>query len=88
MKNTILTFSLMIMVGVLGFTAGWNAQTATEPHLINLAETEPHVVLAKSGIRQNEARQQNEGCPVLPNGDLSQQKGKEQETQLMKGLVF
>ena len=45
-----------------------------------------------SGTRQQkEAHQQNEGCQLIPNGDLSQQKSKESKEQdgsIMKGLVF
>ena len=30
----------------------------------------------------------NEGCQLIPNGDLSQQKTNEQDSSIMKGLVF
>ena len=90
MKHTILMLALMITVGGLGFTAGKYAQPATEPQLVSAFETSrPHVVLAKSGTRQQkEAHQQNAGCPVLPNEGLSQQKSAEQDRSIMKGLVF
>lgn len=90
MRHTIWTLVLMIAVGMLGFTAGRHAQTASEPQLVSLLETgRPHVVLAKSGTRQQrEARQQNEGCPVMPNEALGQQRPNETEGSIMKGLVF
>ena len=37
--------------------------------------------------RQKEARQQNEGCQLIPNGDLDKQK-TERDSSIMKGLVF
>ncbi len=47
------------------------------------------LVLANRGTRQQkEARQQNEGCQLIPNGDLSQQKTNEQDSSIMKGLVL
>jgi len=50
---------------------------------------QPRLILANRASRQQkEARQQNEGCQLMPNGDLDQHKGKEQETSIMKGLVF
>ena len=90
MRHTIWTLVLMITVGMLGFTAGKHAQTASEPELISLFETgRPHVVLAKNGTRQQkEPREQNEGCPVMPNEALGQQKPNETEGSIMKGLVF
>ena len=90
MRHTIWTLVLMITVGMLGFTAGKHAQPAAEPQLVSLfASGEPHVVLATSGTRQQKgARQQNEGCPVMPNEGLGQQKPNEAESSLMKGLVF
>ena len=90
MRHTIWTLVLVITVGMLGFTAGKHAQTASEPQLVSLFETsEPHVVLAKNGTReQKEARPQNEGCPVMPNEGVGQQKSNEQDSSIMKGLVF
>ena len=90
MRHTIWTLVLMITVGMLGFTAGKHAQPAAEPQLVSLFQTgEPHVVLAKSGTRQQkEARQETEGCPVMPNEALGQQKPNETERSIMKGLVF
>jgi hypothetical protein len=90
MRQTLWTLLLMTTVGVFAFTAGWNAHIAAAPQVLNTFHTEQaHVVLAKSGARQsNEARQQSEGCPVTPNGEFSQQKPKEQDTSIMKGLVF
>ena len=48
--------------------------------------------IAEGGDRgtrqQKEARQQNEGCQLIPNKDLSPHKTNEQDTSLMKGLVF
>ena len=90
MRHTIWTLVLMITVGMLGFTAGKHAQPAAEPQLVSLFQTgEAHVVLAKSGTRQQkEARQETEGCPVMPNGGLGQQKSNEQDSSIMKGLVF
>ena len=90
MRQIILTLVLMITVGLFAYTAGRNAQTTTEPQVVNLIELgQPHVVLAKSGTRQQkEALQQNEGCQVVPNEDHSQQKSNEQTSSIMKGLVF
>ena len=89
MRQVILTLLLMITVGVFGYAAGRNAQTTTGPHVVNMFQMgEPHVVLAGRGTRQQkEARQQSEGCPVVPNGDLSRQKTDEQDIT-MKGLIF
>lgn len=58
--------------------------------VIDPVETgQPHLVLTKSGThQQKEARQQNEGCQLIPNEDLSQQKNNEQVSSTMKGLVF
>jgi hypothetical protein len=81
----------MIAVGI--FIAGeWDMHNllATNTSLsFDLVETEqPHVVLAKSGTRQ-EARQQNEGCLVMPNRDFSEPKTNgDEDRRLMKGLVF
>ncbi len=90
MRHTIWTLVLVITVGMLGFTAGKHAQTASEPQLISLFETGgPHEVLAKSGTRQQkEARGQDGGCPVMPNEGLAQQKPNETEGSIMKGPVF
>ena len=89
MKNMIWTLVLMITVGVLGFAAGKHAQTIQGPQVLSLLETaEPHIVLAKTGARQpKEARQENEGCQVIPNEDVKQHKNNEQDIT-MKGLVF
>ena len=86
MRQVIMTLLLMITVGVGGYAAGRNAQT---PHVVNIVQMgEPHVVLAGRGTRQQkEAHQQSEGCPVVPNGDLSRQKTDDQDIT-MKGLVF
>ncbi len=90
MRHMIWTLLLMITVGVLAFTAGKNSQTTTGPQVLNLLEMEqPRVVLVKTEVpQQKNARQLNEGCPVVPNGDVGQQKVKEEERRLMKGLVF
>ena len=92
MRHMMSTLFMMIAVGVFAFVSGWNlnAQLIAGPHVVDLVETEqPHLVLAKSGTRQQkEARQQNEGCQLIPNGDISQQKSKEQDGSSMKGLVF
>ncbi len=37
--------------------------------------------------QQKETRQQNEGCQLIPNGDLNKQK-TERDSSTMKGLVF
>ena len=89
MRHMILTLFMMIAVGVFAFAEGWNlnAQLTAGPHVVDFAETrQPHLVLANRGTRQ-----QIEGCQLIPNGDLSQQKSKEskeQESSIMKGLVF
>ena len=90
MRHTIWTLLLMITVAMLGFTAGKHAQPAAEPQLVSLFATgEPHVVLATTGTRQQKGvRSQNEGCPVMPNEGLGQQKSNEQDSSIMKGLVF
>ena len=92
MRQMILTLFMMITVGVFAFAEGWNlsAQTTTGPHVVDLVETgQTHVVLAKNGTRpQKEARQQTEGCQVVPDGNLGQQRITEQESSIMKGLVF
>lgn len=90
MKHMIWTLTLMITVGVLGFAAGWNAQTTRGAQALSLLETaEPHVVLARAGARQEkQALQENEGCKVIPNEGLGQPKATEQENSIMKGLVF
>ena len=55
--------------------------------VVDLVETgQPRVVLANRGTRQqNEARQQWQDCQI-PND--SQQKANEQNSSIMKGLVF
>ena len=92
MRHLMSTLFMMIAVGVFAFVSGWNlnAQPIAGPHVVDLAETgQPHLVLAKSGTRQQkEARQQIEGCPLTPKGDLGQQRITEQERSIMKGLVF
>ena len=92
MRHMILTLFMMIAVGVLAFAEGWNlnAQLTAGPHVIDLVESgQPRLVLANRGTRQQkEARQQNEGCQLIPNGDLNQQKTNEQDSSIMKGLVF
>jgi hypothetical protein len=90
MKQVMWTLLLMMTVGVLAFEAGRNAQTTTGPQVLSRFETgQPQVVLAKAGLRQQkEARDQNEGCQVKPNGDLGQPKANEEERRVMKGLVF
>ncbi len=92
MKHMMSTLFMMIAVGVFAFVSGWNlnARLIAGPHVIDFAETgQPHLVLAKNGTRQQkEARQQIEGCPLTPNGDLGQQRITEQERSIMKGLVF
>jgi hypothetical protein len=90
MRHTILTFLLMITIAVVSYAAGKHAATLTEPRVGNAFHTEgPHVVLAKSGSRQqNDARSQNEGCAVIPNGDGGRQKANDRESSVMKGLVF
>ncbi len=90
MRHIILTVFMMIAAGVFGFVEGrgWNQS----PNVLvgDLVEMEqPHVVLAGTGTRQQkEARQPSEGCPVIPNGDLNQQKTNDQNSSIMKGLVF
>ena len=90
MRHTMWTLVLMITVGMLGFTAGMYAQPNSEPQLVTLLENaQPHVMLAGSGTReQKQARQQNEGCAVVPPGEPGQQKSNEKESSIMKGLVF
>ena len=66
------------------------SQTQTLKVLVVDIETgQPRLVLANRGTRpQKEARQQNEGCQVIPKEDLSQQKTDQQESSTMKGLIF
>ena len=87
MRQLTLTVFLMIAAGMFGFVEGHNWTQSVS--VVGVVQTEqPHVVLAKSATRQqHEARQQSEGCPVIPNGDLSQQKPNERDIT-MKGLVF
>lgn len=89
MRQAMLTLVLMITVGGLAYEAGRNAQTTAGPQVLNSVQTEePHVVLAKSGMRQQkETRQKSEGCQVVPNEDLSRQRTDEQDITT-KGLVF
>jgi mannose-6-phosphate isomerase-like protein (cupin superfamily) len=56
--------------------------------VVNVGETEqPRAVLTKSGTRQQkEARQQNDGCQLIPDGDNHQNTNEQDIT--MKGLVF
>jgi hypothetical protein len=78
----------MIAVGVVGFAAGRNFQTASGPQAVTFLETvQPHVVLAANARRQKESRQQNEGCQVSPNEDNNRPKSNE-DSSIMKGLVF
>jgi hypothetical protein len=79
---------LLITVGVLGFAAGWNAQATTGTQVFTLVEAaQPHVVLATSATRR-QAETREQGCQVVPNGDVNQQKTKDQDSSIMKGLVF
>ena len=91
MRQKILALFMMIAVGVFGFAEGWhlNARTTTGPHVVDLVEAgQPHLVLANRGTRQQrEARQQHEGCQLIPNGDLNQQKTNDQDSSTMKGWV-
>ena len=90
MRHIILTLFMMIAAGVFGFVEGRDWTQSPNVLVVDLVETsQPQVVLAKSGTRQQkEARQQNEGCLVIPNGELSQQKTNEQDGSAMKGLIF
>jgi hypothetical protein len=89
MRNTILTLLMMIAVGLFASAHGQDTQRMKVLVVDVEASGQPRVVLAKSGTRQQkEMRQQNDGCQVIPNGDLSQQKTNEQESSIMKGLVF
>ena len=90
MRQMILTGFLMIAAGVFGFVEGRDWTQARNLVAFDLVESEqPHVVLAKSATRQQkETRQQSEGGPGSPTGELSQQKGSEEEHSIMKGLVF
>jgi len=89
MRSTILTLLMMIAVGVFASAQGRDTQSVNV-RVVDAVETgQPRVVLAKSGMRQQkEMLQQNEGCQVIPNGELSQQKPNEQDGSTMKGLVF
>ena len=89
MRNTILTLLMMIAVGLFASAQGRDTQSMKVPVVDVVEWGQPHVVLAKSGTRQQkEMRQQNDGCQVIPNGDLNPQKTNEQESSIMKGLVF
>lgn len=89
MRNTILTLLMMIAVGVFASAQGRDTPSI-KVLVVDVVESgQPHVVLAKSGMRQQkEARRQNEGCPVVPNEDLNRQRNNEQDSSIMKGLVF
>ena len=88
MRNTILTLLMMIAVGVFASAQGRDTQSMKVPVVDVVEWGQPHVVLAKSGTRQKEMRQQTDGCQVIPTGDLNPQKTNEQESSIMKGLVF
>ena len=87
MRQILLSVFMMIAAGVFGFVEG--RDWAQSPNVIVVETDQPHVVFAATGTRQQkEARQQSEGCPVVPNGDLRQQKSSGQDSSIMKGLVF
>ncbi len=88
MRNTILTLLMMIAVGVFASAHGRDAQTLNVSVVDAGAMGEPRVVLVKSGPRQQEAREDNEGCLVNPNGNRNQPKTPERDSSPMKGLVF
>jgi hypothetical protein len=92
MRHMMLTLFMMIAVGVFAYAEGRKSvdvKAGTVVQFVDLVETgQPRLVLIKAGTRQQEARQQNEGCQVIPNGDLSQHKTNEQDSSTMKGLVF
>ena len=90
MRHIILTVFMVIAAGVFGFVEGRDWTQSPNVRVVEVVEmAQPHVVLAKSATRQQkEAREQTEGCPVIPNGDLSQQKTNDQNSSIMKGLVF
>jgi len=89
MRHTILTLLMMVAVGVFASAQGRDTQSPKVLVVDFVESGQPRVVLAKSGTQQlKEARQQNQGCQVFPNGDLSQPKPTEQESSLMRGLVF
>ncbi|HKY70937.1 MAG TPA: hypothetical protein VJL88_03380 [Nitrospira sp.] len=89
MRNTILTLLMMFAVGVFASAQGRDTQSIKVLVVDAVESAQPHVVLAKSGMRQQkEARRQNEGCPVVPNESYSQQRNNEQDSSIMKGLVF
>lgn len=49
--------------------------------VVDIETGQPRLVLANRGTRpQKEARQQNEGCQVIPKEDLSQPKTDQQLT--------
>ena len=89
MRNTILTLLMMIAVGVFASAQGRDTHSL-QVFVVDVVESgQPYVVLAKSGTRQQkEMRQHNEGCQVVPNGDLSQEKTSGLDGSIMKGLVF
>ena len=87
MRHMIWTLALVLTVGVFAYQAGLNAQTTVAPEVLTMFETQPHVVLAKTGTRQQQARERKDGCEVT-KGDVGQQETKEREGSIMKGLVF
>ena len=87
MRQLTLTIFLTITAGVFGFVEGHNWTQSV--NVVDVIESgRAHVVFAKSATRQqNEARQQSEGCPVIPNSELSQPKVSERDITT-RGLVF
>lgn len=90
MKHMLWTLVLTITVGLVGFAAGKYAQSSTGPQAVGVVEVaQPHVVLAKTGTRrQKDGLPHSEDCQVIPHEDARQQKANEQESSIMKGLVF
>jgi hypothetical protein len=76
MRQTILMLFMMIAVGVFASVQGRDAQSPKVLVVDRVELGQPHVVLAKSGTRQ-----QKEAC------QLTQPKPNEQDIT-MKGLVF
>lgn len=87
MRHMILTLFMLIAAGVFGFVEGRDWTQSRNVLQVDLIETgQPRVVLANRGThQQNEARQQWQDCQI-PND--SQPKANEQNSSLMKGLVF
>jgi quercetin dioxygenase-like cupin family protein len=57
--------------------------------VVNVETGQTHLVLANRGTRkEKEARQQNEGCQLIPNEGIGQHKTDEDNSSTMKGLVF